>query len=111
MSPWPTALSTALESLSNYTPARPGDRTVIDSLSPFCNALASGSTFEESVLAARRGAESTRGMKAKLGRATYVGDGGEAGNGDVIPPDPGAVGVAAIVEGVYEGFSGIKMSD
>lgn len=37
-------------------------------------------------------------MKAKLGRATYVGDGGESGNGDVIPPDAGAVRVAAIVQ-------------
>ena len=32
-------------------------------------------------------------MSAKLGRASYVG-------GDSLPPDPGAVGVAALVEGI-----------
>lgn len=112
-SPWPTALSSALSALSSYTPARPGDRTIIDSLSPFCTSLASGETFSAAVKAAKEGAASTRGMKAKLGRATYIGDVGtiEGAEGSVqeghsgIPPDPGAWGVASIIEGVFEGLS------
>jgi triose/dihydroxyacetone kinase / FAD-AMP lyase (cyclizing) len=38
-------------------------------------------------------AESTAEMSARLGRASYVG-------GGRLPPDPGAVGVAALVEGM-----------
>ena len=42
-------------------------------------------------------AAGTNKMKAKLGRASYVG-------GESLPPDPGAVGVAALVEGIANGL-------
>ena len=38
-------------------------------------------------------ASETAKMTARLGRASYVG-------GESLPPDPGAVGVAALVEGI-----------
>ncbi|TDL16737.1 DAK1/DegV-like protein [Rickenella mellea] len=81
--------SEALNALRRYTPAEPGDRTIIDSLQPFCKLLLDGET----------GAEKTRGMKARLGRASYVREGNI-----VDVPDPGAWGVAAIVSGLCRGF-------
>jgi hypothetical protein len=39
-----------------------------------------------------RAAETSK-MTARLGRASYVG-------GDSLPPDPGAVGLAALLEGI-----------
>ena len=38
-------------------------------------------------------AAETAQMTARLGRASYVG-------GESLPPDPGAVGIAALVEGI-----------
>lgn len=96
----------ALNALSKYTPARPGDRTLVDALAPFCDALARGECFREAVAAAMQGAEGTRNMKPRLGRSTYVpmdGEGVEGGNGAV--PDPGAWGVAAILSGIERGIS------
>lgn len=92
----------ALHDLSMHTPARPGDRTLVDALAPFCEALSGAAGLEKAAQEARKGAESTRGMQAKLGRATYVGgESGEAGN---LPPDPGAWGVAVILEGFVDGL-------
>lgn len=116
--PWHTAPSQALSSLSAHTPAKPGDRTLVDALKPFCDHLVVGGddgvsarSMNVAVKNARDGAESTRGMKAKLGRAAYVGDGGngdasatKAGSEDGLPPDPGAWGVAAVLEGLWEGM-------
>lgn len=95
-------LKEALVALGKHTPARPGDRTVIDALVPFCESATLTPTtknLEVVVEAVKKGAESTRGMKARLGRASYV----TADDGKV-PPDPGAWGVAAIVEGFVNGL-------
>ncbi|KDN49892.1 putative DAK2-dihydroxyacetone kinase [Tilletiaria anomala UBC 951] len=92
---WGAALLVALENLGTHTPARPGMRTLVDALDPFCRAMGSGECLSNAVDAARKGAEETRTQTARLGRATYVGDKG--GN---MPPDPGAWGVAAIVGGI-----------
>lgn len=96
----------ALNALSKHTPARPGDRTLVDALAPFCNALAKGKDFKEAVASAKQGAEGTRSMKPRLGRSTYVPmdeEGVEGGKGTV--PDPGAWGVAAILSGFERGIS------
>ena len=99
----------ALQALSGYTPARPGDRTLVDSLAPFCDSLAAGDGLSRATELARQGAEKTSGMKARLGRATYVGA-GEASDDEQekqkIPPDPGAWGVAALLEGLEKGLKG-----
>ncbi|KIJ12478.1 hypothetical protein PAXINDRAFT_45011, partial [Paxillus involutus ATCC 200175] len=75
-------LNEALVALGKHTPARPGDRTVVDALASLCEIMlsrASSSTttlttadLEEAAEATKRGAESTRGMRARLGRASYV---------------------------------------
>lgn len=69
---WGVAAKKALDNLGTYTPARPGDRTLVDALTPFCEGLANGKSLSECVLAAKQGAEATRTMRARLGRATYV---------------------------------------
>lgn len=90
----------ALRDLSKYTPAQPGDRTLIDAIAPFCEALADRQGLEKATQNAREGAEGTRGMQARLGRATYINTSAEA------PPDPGAWGVAALLEGFVRGLKG-----
>lgn len=107
--PWLAAPLRALDALAAHTPARPGDRTLVDALHPFSDALAHRAGLTTAVSAARAGAESTRGMAARLGRATYVrggkgADGDEEEGGEGLPPDPGAWGVAAILEGFMRGL-------
>ncbi|KIK78482.1 hypothetical protein PAXRUDRAFT_36626 [Paxillus rubicundulus Ve08.2h10] len=106
-------LNEALVALGKHTPARPGDRTVVDALAPLCEIVLSwapsstvGLTtadLEKAVEATKRGAESTRGMRARLGRASYVTEDGE---GVGVPPDPGAWGVSVVVEGFVRGVKG-----
>jgi dihydroxyacetone kinase len=99
---WGQALDAALTALGKHTPAKPGDRTLVDALAPFCAALLNGHTLEQAVEAAREGAERTKSMQAVLGRAAYLSP--PRGDG-ILPPDPGAWGVLAIVEGLYSGLS------
>lgn len=101
---WGTALETALSALGRHTPAKLGDRTIIDALAPFCHALSSGRTLEEAVKEAKDGAESTRQMQAVLGRAVYVDLARNWNGGEGLPPDPGAWGVAMIFEGFCLGL-------
>ncbi|KAH0566110.1 hypothetical protein GP486_000501 [Trichoglossum hirsutum] len=96
---WAQALQNSVDSLANYTPAQPGDRTLIDALHPFVRILGEGGDLKQAAKAAREGAESTKGMKAILGRTVYVG-----GDDWREVPDPGAVGLAAFLEGLAEGL-------
>ena len=99
---WATALSSALSHLTQYTPAKVGDRTVMDTLIPFAEAMHSGS-FEQAVTAAENGAEATKTMKPRLGRATYVGVGEDSSK--ELPPDPGAWGARVAIRGLLTGSS------
>jgi dihydroxyacetone kinase len=90
----------ALEALGHHTTARPGDRTVIDALHPFCETLATSFDLKEAVARATAGAKATRDMTPKLGRAAYVGK--AEGICEVL--DPGAWGVAKLLEGFLEGW-------
>lgn len=92
---WANAAMAALVSLRKYTPAQPGDRTLVDALQPCITSLAEDGNVGKAAKAAREGAESTRGMKASLGRTVYVGDVGDT-------PDPGAIGIAVLMEGLAE---------
>ncbi|PHH84907.1 hypothetical protein CDD83_1191 [Cordyceps sp. RAO-2017] len=95
---WGEALAAALESLRRYTPAQVGDRTVMDTLIPLAQAM-NKDGFDEGVRAATQGAEATKNMKAKLGRATYVGAG--SGNDGELPPDPGAWGAMVVIRALH----------
>lgn len=96
---WSKALHSSLQAISRYTPAQPGDRTLMDALYPFVSTLEQTGNTKEAAEAARKGAESTRGMKASLGRTVYVG--GEDWQG---VPDPGAYGLSAFLSGLADGL-------
>ncbi|EME49502.1 hypothetical protein DOTSEDRAFT_143547 [Dothistroma septosporum NZE10] len=96
------AAAAALKKLMTYTSARQGGRTVMDTLIPFCDVLEKEVDFGKAVNAARQGAESTSGMKASFGRATYVGRGAETK--EDAPPDPGAMAAAIFLEGLLSGL-------
>jgi len=91
-----------LETLKQRTAARVGHRTVMDALIPFAETLASSGDIGEAARACRKGGESTVQLKAKLGRATYV---GEREDGGALPPDPGAMAFVVVVEGIAKVFA------
>ncbi|KAF9869569.1 dihydroxyacetone kinase [Colletotrichum karsti] len=93
------SLATAVESLKSHTPAREGDRTVMDVLIPFTDSFAQTADFAASVKVAAEKAEATRYLKARFGRATYVGDAA----GQELP-DPGAWALYEILLGMAKGL-------
>lgn len=94
---WAKAAQIARESMLVYTPAKPGDRTLVDALVPFIDELNASGDVDRAALAADSGTTKTRGMKANLGRTVYVG-----GTGYEEVPDPGAYGLAAFFKGLAE---------
>ncbi|TPX17925.1 uncharacterized protein E0L32_011988 [Thyridium curvatum] len=92
---WAAALKKSCDALSKYTPARPGDRTLIDALYPFVEILEKTGSLKEAALAARKAAIETQGMHASLGRSVYVG-----GTGFTKVPDPGAWGLSCFFLGL-----------
>ncbi|KAI1191058.1 dihydroxyacetone kinase [Nemania serpens] len=96
---WSKALKQSCKALSKYTPARPGDRTIVDALYPFADTLGEPGDVKKAAVAAKRAAEGTRGMRPSLGRAVYVG-----GSGFESVPDPGAFGLASF----FLGLAGLK---
>ncbi|KAK6197828.1 hypothetical protein LQW54_010534 [Pestalotiopsis sp. IQ-011] len=96
---WAAALKQSCDALARYTPARPGDRTVIDALYPFVETLEKTADVKKAAEAAKTAAEGTKGMKASLGRTVYVG-----GSGYEKVPDPGAWGLTCF----FLGLAGLK---
>ena len=96
---WAKALRIASESMAKYTPAKPGDRTLVDALAPFVEELGASGDVAKAAAAAEQGAAKTKGMKASLGRTVYVG-----GSGFEEVPDPGAHGLATFLAGLAEGL-------
>ena len=86
-------LQRGADAITELGGAKEGDNTVVDSLAPAAKAAkdADGADIEavlEQILEpAVKGAKSTRGMQAKKGRASYI---GESAN---EVPDPGAIAV------------------
>ncbi|CAG8438843.1 4024_t:CDS:10 [Dentiscutata heterogama] len=104
---WAEALKNALATLENYTPARIGDRTMMDVLIPFINTFSSNLDSEDSVLKALKSAvdsakdsvESTKFLKPKFGRSTYISYDDIKDSGI---PDPGAYVMYQIVKSIYD---------
>lgn len=71
-------LKEGLVAPGKHTAARPGDRTVVDALAPLGESVTSITNttwnleLEVVVKTVKQEAESTRGIRAKLGRASYV---------------------------------------
>ncbi|KAL8839873.1 MAG: hypothetical protein Q9170_001553 [Blastenia crenularia] len=94
---WAQALDGSVKALGRYTPARPGDRTLMDALIPFVDTLGSTGNTNKAAEEAKVGADGTKGMKASLGRSVYVG-----GEGHTEVPDPGAYGLSQFLCGLAE---------
>lgn len=106
--PWNEGPLHGLDALKEHTPAKPGDRTIMDALQPFCTALASAhddadtkSVLMKAVQQAVEGAMKTKDMIPKLGRAAYV----QVDEGRTLMMDPGAWGVAKLLEGFVHGWT------
>jgi len=98
---WAEALQSSLKSLTRYTPAQPGDRTLVDALYPFVKVLGETGSLGKSAQASMKGTESTKGMRASLGRTVYIG-----GEGFKSVPDPGAYGLSEFFVGLSGGEGG-----
>lgn len=104
---WVEALDRGSDAIGELGGANQGDRTMLDALRPFVDALRSGTGVEmshETLLAASdaadRGAEATAQMRPRLGRSSYLGD---RVLGHV---DPGARAVAIWLRAVVEAIVG-----
>lgn len=91
--PLPAALTRAATRIAAIGQAKPGDRTMLDALLP----AATAPDVQSAAGAARAGAEATRAMSARRGRARHV-EG--AGLGHI---DAGAMSVAEILTELAEG--------
>ncbi|MDR2379072.1 MAG: dihydroxyacetone kinase family protein [Bifidobacteriaceae bacterium] len=95
------AVKAAGDAVTAFGKARVGDKTLVDALAPFAEALerqAAGGDLAAAWAAAapraRLAAESTRDLAAKIGRARPHAE------KSLGTPDPGAISLAAIVEAV-----------
>ena len=95
----------SLGSLGKYTPAKVGDRTVIDALQPFVEVLQRDHDLKQAAAAAIKGAESTKGMRPRLGRAVYIG-----GSAWEYVPDPGAYGLSMFLNGMVAALNSGQVS-
>ncbi|XDV18915.1 hypothetical protein PO909_024509 [Leuciscus waleckii] len=102
---WAKALHAGTEAMKRYGGAEPGDRTMLDALCPAVEELMKLSTappdghmaiLQAAVEKADLGAESTRSLTARAGRASYV------ASEHLTQPDPGAVAVAAILRAILQ---------
>lgn len=95
-----------LTSIEQQTKARVGDKTMMDALIPAVQALRSAADqgkaipelLEAACAAAIQGAESTRNIPARYGRAKYQGE------RTLGHPDPGSVSMAYMFQGFRDGL-------
>ncbi len=82
------AILEGCQAISELGGAKPGDRTMLDALHPFAEALANSHNIQAALEAADQGVKATAQMKPRLGRSSYLGD-------RVLGhPDPGARAIA-----------------
>lgn len=98
------ALNAALEGVRKLGEASEGDKTMVDALAPAVDALAravgdgadTASALDALAAAADAGAEATAGMRARKGRASYLGP------RSVGHLDPGAASTALILRALRD---------
>ena len=96
-----------LNALKKQTKAQVGDKTLMDALVPAVAALRAGAEANQEILpilreaaaAAQEGAYSTKNLKARFGRAKYLGD------RTLGHQDPGATSISLMFQGFYDGLS------
>ncbi|KAK6323005.1 hypothetical protein J4Q44_G00053440 [Coregonus suidteri] len=108
---WANAMHAGTDAMRWYGGADPGDRTMLDALCPAVEELRRLTTsppgghmaiLQAAVEKAELGAESTRDLTARAGRASYI------ATVRVTLPDPGAVAIAGILRAVFEALGGQK---
>jgi phosphoenolpyruvate---glycerone phosphotransferase subunit DhaL len=103
----------SVAAVKKQTKALVGDKTMLDSLEPAVLAIKKGAEAHEDTLdllrnaaeAAGRGAQSTKELKARFGRAKYLGE------RTLGHQDPGATSVSLMFQGFYEGLRSCSVSD
>jgi ATP-dependent dihydroxyacetone kinase len=97
---WSAAIEQGSRAISELGGAKPGDRTMLDALDRFVQALKNGSGLDAAATAAEEGARDTAQMKPKAGRSSYLGE-------RVLgTPDPGAKAVSIWLRAVEEALKG-----
>jgi len=104
------AFECGLKAVCGQTRARPGDKTMVDALMPAVEAFSRaavdgkciGDALEDAARAARQGAESTRNLVARFGRAKLLGQKTLGFN------DPGATSAALLLQGFCVGLAELK---
>ena len=104
------AFRSGLAAIQRQTKAQRGDKTMIDALAPAISALNEaaqsgdevGGALNKAAEAARSGAEATKNMIARYGRARLLGE------RTLGHPDAGATSVALIFAGFTEGYDSIE---
>ncbi len=95
-----TCLAAGLAGVKARGNADPGDKTMVDALAPAVAAFAAADDFEggwqAAAAAARHGADSTRDLVARHGRAKFL---GERAIGHI---DPGATSIALFFEAIRD---------
>lgn len=93
------ALQAGLKMVMRLGKAQPGDKTLIDALQPFIDALAAqppdqplAAAWAAALPAAQQGAEATASMVAKRGRSSKLGE------RSLGHPDPGAVSLTLLLQ-------------
>jgi phosphoenolpyruvate---glycerone phosphotransferase subunit DhaL len=100
------AFESGLQAVRQQTKAGPGDKTMMDALVPAVLSMSAAAKSETNVLqslqeasvAARMGANATKELTARFGRARFL---GEKTRGHC---DPGAVSIALLFEGFCQGL-------
>lgn len=92
------ALRAGVDAVMKLGGAAPGDKTMIDALLPAVDAL--GESFAAARDAAREGAVATTPMRARKGRASYLGE------RSIGHQDPGAASSALLVAALLEAGPG-----
>ncbi|XP_061566423.1 triokinase/FMN cyclase [Cololabis saira] len=102
---WAAAVHAGTQAMRRYGGADPGDRTMLDALCPAADELMKLTTappagrmavLQAAAQRAASGAEATRDLTARAGRASYI------AAERVTLPDPGATAVAAVFRAVAE---------
>ena len=86
------AFTAGVDGVKQRGKAEVGDKTMIDVLEPVAEALNAGKSFDEVIKIAEESMEKTKDIKAKKGRASYV---GERSIGHI---DPGAASSYILVK-------------
>ena len=86
------AFTAGVDGVKQRGKAEVGDKTMVDVLEPVAQALNAGKSFDEVVKIAEESMEKTKDIKAKKGRASYV---GERSIGHI---DPGAASSYILVK-------------